>query len=472
MSKRKSEMTAAFRALAVVVGTYCDMKLFEAHLRGLRGTARIDVVADRKMGFRGDDAELYDEIFEYDTNESIMADPLMGAANTHTDYLYWSFLNPRKASVSLDCVKSLGAMIRRLEDSGKYDFVVMSFTATAPLFVAQNSGVTSMISARPHFLLYLYPGVPNATVPWLFDARLRSPDFELYSPSGAEDALDSWTSYFQRLPVSKQGHRIPNKMRRWVDSVMTSDAVHHLACWEPSQVLPLKRLIPGMHLFRIGTASSSDAAQPVPARLRSFLLARKEEGRRILLVSFGSYGVMKALQHAGSSISERFVRTGGAVVYHAGAGRIDEDALRSGISSHDLFLAHGFVSYETLLPFVDVVAFTGSTCLQNLCVTNSVPMIMVPFITEQYFWAKNYQHFTGMPYVDIRAGGSSAQEIDDYISASFRALKTTSTTSRIAAYTSAVRHERLRNRADVKLRRYVLQTMERRRLREKNDILT
>lgn len=456
--------------MAVAVGTFCDMKLFDAHLRGLRGTAKIDVVADRKMGFRGDDAALYDEVFEYDTNDAIMADPLMGAANTHTDYLYWTFLNPKKASVSLNWIKSLGAMIRRLEDSGKYDFVVLSFAATPPLFVAQKLGVSSMISARPHFILYLYPGVPNASIPWLFDARLRSPDFELYSPSGAEDVTDSWASYFIRLPVSKHGHRIPNKMRRLVDSVMTSHAVHHLACWEPSQVRPLKRLIPGMHLFRIGTARSPDAAQHLPTRLRRFILARKQEDRRVLLVSFGSYGVIEALQHAGSSISERFVRTGGAVVYHDAANRVGEDALRRGMSAYDLFLAQGFVSYEALLPFVDMVVFTGSTCLQNLCVTQSVPMIMVPFITEQYFWAKNYQHFTGMPYVDIRAGKSSRQEIDDDISACFRALNT-SVLSRITAYTSSVRRERLRNRADAKFRRYVLQTMERRKIREKNDIL-
>ena len=26
---------------------------------------------------------------------------------------------------------------------------------------------------------------------------------------------------------------------------------------------------------------------------------------------------------------------------------------------------------------------------------------MVPIITEQYFWAKNFQHFTGLYYIDI-----------------------------------------------------------------------
>ena len=43
---------------------------------------------------------------------------------------------------------------------------------------------------------------------------------------------------------------------------------------------------------------------------------------------------------------------------------------------------------------------TGSYCIVHLALLYHVPMLFVPVLTEQYFWAKNYQQQTGIPYID------------------------------------------------------------------------
>jgi len=43
---------------------------------------------------------------------------------------------------------------------------------------------------------------------------------------------------------------------------------------------------------------------------------------------------------------------------------------------------------------------TGSYCIQHLALYYNVPMLFVPVLTEQYFWAKNYKQHTGIPYIN------------------------------------------------------------------------
>jgi len=72
--------------------------------------------------------------------------------------------------------------------------------------------------------------------------------------------------------------------------------------------------------------------------------------------------------------------------------------------SSPFFHVHaGFVPYSDLIPHSALVCFTGSMCLQLICLHNAVPIVFVPLLTEQFFWAKNYEHFTGVPYVDSKS---------------------------------------------------------------------
>jgi hypothetical protein len=62
------------------------------------------------------------------------------------------------------------------------------------------------------------------------------------------------------------------------------------------------------------------------------------------------------------------------------------------------------------------VIFTGSMCLQLECIKTGTPMLFVPYLTEQYFWAKNYKATHNREYLDplapLKEHGTKIQDID------------------------------------------------------------
>ena len=66
-----------------------------------------------------------------------------------------------------------------------------------------------------------------------------------------------------------------------------------------------------------------------------------------------------------------------------------------------------------------VVIFTGTYCLQAICWATATPMIMVPVLTEQGFWASAYQRLTRVAPISIH---SSEEEVRKMYSAALSAI--------------------------------------------------
>jgi len=76
----------------------------------------------------------------------------------------------------------------------------------------------------------------------------------------------------------------------------------------------------------------------------------------------------------------------------------------SAFSNHPHFLVvTGFLPYYRVVVRADVIITSGSYCIANTCMSEGKPLIYCPILNEQFFWAKNYQHQTGVPYLDIRS---------------------------------------------------------------------
>jgi UDP:flavonoid glycosyltransferase YjiC (YdhE family) len=165
----------------------------------------------------------------------------------------------------------------------------------------------------------------------------------------------------------------------------------------------------------------------VPDAVRDFFERARASASRVIFVSYGSFGNVPELR----KVTRKLVRQvaaqrhagGWAVFFHDTA---DDDALvrearewAAKEFSGVLFTYAGFVPYDVIVPRVDMVVFTGSMCLQHACLRARTPMLFVPLLTEQFFWAKNYQHFTGVPYVSVEEEDAETQ-----IKRSLRALWT------------------------------------------------
>ena len=195
---------------------------------------------------------------------------------------------------------------------------------------------------------------------------------------------------------------------------------------------PLRALVPGMSA-RYGTfgleihGRSPSSPSTLPSDFAAFVNSCKRgvngRCRSIAFVSFGSFGHHPRLRVAAANIARILIDEHDyAVVFHEtsktvldskdagsedvyavlnddGAENDEQYAKRKYERSARFHVYRGFVSYDDVVQTVDLVAFTGSMCLQLKCLISRVPMIFVPLLTEQYFWAKNYKHFTGMPYI-------------------------------------------------------------------------
>jgi hypothetical protein len=181
-------------------------------------------------------------------------------------------------------------------------------------------------------------------------------------------------------------------------------------CWDPCSV-PALSFPKSLKVYQAGalltpelTAGSrqkvSSARSQSLTKMKSIL-----KGRQFLIfVSFGTYGKVSELvhpvQHLLKNLNTYCKTQNGVVVYHNG-GSLMADFIKSE-KLGNIRLWDGFIQYEDVVPLASLVVFTGSCCLQNISLFHKVPMLFLPILNEQFYWAKNYMHHTGVPYIDHR----------------------------------------------------------------------
>jgi hypothetical protein len=118
--------------------------------------------------------------------------------------------------------------------------------------------------------------------------------------------------------------------------------------------------------------------------------------RKLIYVSFGSYAKEPKLAKAAEKLLDVLLQWS---ALHDGIVACTHQTLykNSRLLSLD---STSYVPYSYVAKRASLVVFTGSLCLQNACRVHDTPMLFVPFLTEQYFWAKNYFDSHGHNYVD------------------------------------------------------------------------
>jgi UDP:flavonoid glycosyltransferase YjiC (YdhE family) len=120
--------------------------------------------------------------------------------------------------------------------------------------------------------------------------------------------------------------------------------------------------------------------------------------KNLLFMSFGSFARIPHLRTIIPYIIEELLKTHTLIIHKTWK---DDIAYCPTNSEGRCFVHEGFIPYDKIIPLVSLVMGSGSLGLQSYCIKHNKPILMVPIITEQYFWAKNFQHFTGLYYIDI-----------------------------------------------------------------------
>lgn len=369
--------------LVVGTGTYCDAAIAEAAMAALdRSRFRVVYLADASQVRSA--PSFVERVYAYATPRFVTRDVDGGAADTAVSVAGWALAHPVKAYQAYAWLRAVADRVRRLEARHRPACVLVHYG----LLPAMRHMGADALAAVPHVVLHFAPGVPNASVPWVFDGRLRRRAFRLYDPSTSDAVAQSWAALEARVQVAKgEGgcfHR----------------ALVHALCWEAAAAPPLVPLAGSggaLEVHRVGSLLDGSLAARFPGAPADLLAFMRANRARVALVTFGSFAGVASLREALPSIVAALVAAGHAVLLH---GRFeDADAIRGHHAEGSVFVFDGFLPYAWAVPRLQLCVFTGSACLQNVCLYHRVPMLYVALLTEQCLWAKNYEHMAGVTYL-------------------------------------------------------------------------
>ncbi len=264
--------------------------------------------------------------------------------------------------------------------------ILLPYTALFFLFLFP----TPYLKTIPIIIIHYAPAYPNNKIPWLFDKSLTYDSFHLYRDPGGSSSLENTSR--QSFPA---GLFVNNKTM-W-EKLRSS---HHIACWPLKSTQKIKPLL-GLEIHQAGALYDETLMKArgwhgngkPTAGLKAAMQSRTPK----VFVSMGTYArTLEGFKNLSRLLTYLMKNTPFTVILHHsesfGDVSFSDDTKR-------LHIHKGWIPYEWIVPRVQCVVFTGSVCLLTTALYNKVPVIMTPIIPEQYFWAKNYKHFTHIPYV-------------------------------------------------------------------------
>jgi hypothetical protein len=234
----------------------------------------------------------------------------------------------------------------------------------------------------------------------VFDSLIKDKDFELYSETKAykDIVTRSWLHWAY--------------VYSWFSVTSFSDLrtilkrAEHIYCWD-AQITPLIQPLfskESVHIHHLGSIyderklgithwynHSNKAEHSPPIAIQRFMT----HSRPLVLVSFGSYALEKEVMKLLPVVILLTIECGYNVLFHAAVKLGALATLKKIIpESPFVYIHHGWIPYEWIVPKCSRVMFTGSVCLQTICLYNQIPMIFIPMLAEQFFWARNYNAMT------------------------------------------------------------------------------
>lgn len=379
--------------LVVNTGTFCDGMLSQAFLNNNFEKYNIILLTDEKLVPKDKKNK---NVYTFQTPSTVYLNTDLPAGDPRKNPILWGITNPFQAKAIYDWVNTIAENILTLEHKYKPDCVILHFALLPSLFIAEYKSDIGLLERTPHVVMYYDPGIINRTIPWLFDSILRSPEFKLYDKVHENDIMFSWNTFLARMAMHNEKPYINNFRAH----SLILQKMYHAICWDKSitqqiePIIPLQTKYIGSPMVYKNAESKKDKKKTVlPSNIYNFLANKKS--KNVAFISFGSLVNDINYHKISKSLIKQLVKTGYSVIFHA------SNELIYNFISDDVLYHHGFVDYKSLVPHLDLVVFAGSLCLQLTCFYNKVPMIFIPKSSEQYFWAKNYEHHTKISYIDI-----------------------------------------------------------------------
>jgi hypothetical protein len=359
--------------LVIDLGTYCDQKIMESAKFYYNKSNKNKVVylTDKKHNL----PEEYIKV-GFKTPEFYINDPKIKIADTNHNFAWWLINHPQKAIEAYKWSKSIKRKIIRIKS--KYDIksIHILYPAIGLLWLIEKTSI-------PIFIYYYAPGLLCKNIPWIFDSILKTKSYKLYDKSNYEYNKESGLTYLNRISMNSGRSETIHEMLK---------SVTHLLCWDKNILPKIVPVYKDLTIKYVGSLLDINNANILDNDILKFVNSKD----KIIFMSFGSYGNSDLLQLVIPKLLEKLNeycdKNNGGIVYHNGNLQ----------NTKNIYNVNGFIQYESIVSKSDLIIFTGSYCLQNICYYYCKPLLFVPLLSEQFFWAKNYSLKTNKPYIDYQ----------------------------------------------------------------------
>lgn len=388
------------KILFINIGSYCDGTLTNAVIKQLLQKFDVKFITDKSSIIENAIIQP-NEIYE--SPAFITVEPVIGGADTATNLTNWLFSTPNQVYQLFQMINNIYHIIQKCKEKYKPKLILFHYSLLNIALIFENESV-------PFGLVYYTPAYLNNTIPWIFDGNIRNRNFNLYSSSKNKEIIkQSWKTIISRtklmtfLMQTGVNHQILlNRLKK----------LHFFLCWDKNMTKNIKPLVSKNNIHYVGSIYPNHIIKKIPLQkipkipkyLPSFIQENKSKKRQMALISFGSFAKFIHLQVAFKDIISVLLENNYSIIIHKTwnvQNKIENQKFLNQFSNNNIFVQIGFIPYESLIPHIDLIVFTGSLCLQLIAFQTMKDMIFFPLITEQFFWAKNYEYFTKVPYVDI-----------------------------------------------------------------------
>jgi hypothetical protein len=233
----------------------------------------------------------------------------------------------------------------------------------------------------PIYVVYFAPSFKNQSLPWLWSKHIRRVPLYSKKLEIKQSNIASHEAVEKYMSTMLSGQN--------VGDLLQSGRLQILSCWDKCTtgkiVTPYTHTVVGA---MVDTHIPSSVG--IPEQVKKFVGSDK----RCVYMTLGSFAceAQDFVLKFAETLSEHDYR----LFYHDLGDIFTTDDI-----PHNVLVYKTPLPHEWIVPRCVLVATTGSVCLVNVCLYHAVPMVMFPRLNEQFFWARNYLHKTGVPYLDF-----------------------------------------------------------------------
>lgn len=374
--------------LIIDIGTFCDYRMMDTAITELRKTHKIVYITNKEHTLFDTDIRI-----EYTLPSVILDHPGEIATNltgSIDERVLYSISHPYTIVASITSLVHITTLLKQ---------TICDYN---PVRILAHCGNVQHIVASdcyksiPTSILYFAPGfLPNTDVPFVFHNELKNnPSFDIFNPIFANFNQQTGEAYHTQMEKTISVKQYLNAL------FFHSDYSHlkqmrHIMCFSQPLVPKIHYTLPDVSIHNVGILPARLSTNPLEHSLQKWV---NTHNGKVIFVSFGSYlpHLLKKIPLFLNILEHACIENDLYAIFH------DESKQTAGLTSRRVRIHTTFVPYPSIVKHCLLVCFTGSACLQNVCWIHKCRMLFVPYLPEQYFWAKLYRRHTHVDYIDYQ----------------------------------------------------------------------